>query len=243
MARVQYQARFEAPAYIERARGASLRLPLFTAGALAAPSSGTITIYNAANEVVINAAAVTISGSIAGYDVDPSDVTGQAFGASWRVEWSLVMPDTETHLFRQSGALVRALLYPVITDADLLRRHSDLDSHLESGTNSFEDYIEEAWVGVQSRLVEMGRRPYLIISPEALRNVHLFETLEVICTDFAGDGDPSNKWTMLAEKYRSEAETAWARVNFEYDEDDDGDSDGGKRTSGVTSVWMGSVRA
>jgi len=44
----------------------------------------------------------------------------------WRVEWSLVMGDTLPYLFRQDGALVRARLYSVISDADLIARHQAL---------------------------------------------------------------------------------------------------------------------
>lgn len=237
-ASVDYSARFLVPAYMERDRDTYLSLGVYTAGALAAPSSGEIAIYDASNVALLAAGtAVTVTASVANYTLLASTVTAKALGAGWRVEWSLVMPDGHTHLFRQDGALVRVRLSPVITDADLLARHTDLTSLRPAALSSYQGYIDEAWRDVLGRLEAAGRRPYLVISPEALRQVHLFTTLELIFRDFAGSGDPTNKWTMLAEHYSKEGERAWANLSLVYDETDSG-TGSARRRAGMTSMFL-----
>ena len=239
MAWVEYQVRWLQPAYLERARDSYLDLEVYDDGALAAPSSGTISIYNQAGTAIVDGASVTITGSKANYTLAAATVAAESFGDSWRVEWSLVMPDTETHLFRQDAALVRVRLAPVIADADLLARHSDLNAYLPSSSSTgWEVWILEAWREVVARLEMKGRRPYLVISPEALRPVHLFTALAIICRDLSGGGDEDNKWARLAEHYGHDAESAWASLNFIYDEDDSGAEDSSGRTSGTPSVWL-----
>ena len=239
MAWTEYQARFWQPAYIERARDTFLEIEVFNDGSLSVPSSGTITVYNASGTAVVNAAAVTVASSKANYTVAAATVAAESFGASWRVEWSLVMDDTQTHVFRQNGALVRVRLAPVIADADLTARHSDLNAYLPaSSSTGWEDWILEAWREIVARMESMGRRPYLVMTPEALRPVHLFTTLEIVCRSLGGTGDEDNRWNRLAEHYRSEKDTAWATLSIVYDEDDSGAESDTERTGGMTTVWL-----
>lgn len=238
MAWTEYQLRALGPVYLERDRPTTLTLPLCSAGALAAPSSGTITIYDGSNTAIVNAAAVTITSSIATYVLLAATVSTKTLGVGWRVEWTLTMPDACEHVYRQTASLVRCRLGPVVTDADLLARHTDLASYRPSGQSSWQQYVEEGWREVVSRLEGMGRRPYLVLSPEALRQVHLYETLTLICRDLAGAGDPQNRWTALSETYRREAEGAWGRLALVYDEDDDGHDDAIHRRPGVSSLWL-----
>lgn len=242
MSRTDYQARFLRHAYLERERPTFLSLEVYEDGALAIPSAGTISIFNASGIAVVDAVAVTVASSIATYTLAAITVADEGYGAGWRVEWSLTMPDAGVHGFRQNASLVRFRLYPVITDADLYRRHTDLAAHLPSGLSSYEPYIEEAWVEVESRLEMQGRRPFLVLSPEALRSVHLYGALKIICRDFAGTGAADNKWTMLAEHYEEQEEKSWTGVNFIYDQDNDGRDDARKRRGGLTSLWLGSVK-
>jgi hypothetical protein len=233
----EYQTRIQAPAYIERARTTVLSFPVYVAGALAEPSSGTITITDATGTAVVSAAAVTITGSIATYSLSSATVSALPYGDGWLVEWALVMPDTYTHDFRQTAALVRCRLSPVITDADLIARHSDLTDYRPSSLSSWQTPIMEAWYEILGRLEAKGRRPYLVLSPEALRPLHLALTLELICRDLAGAGDAENRWSSLAEHYRERAAEAWAGLALVYDEADSNKPDPSRRR-GVASIWL-----
>jgi hypothetical protein len=234
-----YQVRWLQPAYIERARDTFLEIEVFDDGALAAPSSGTISVYNAVGTAVVDAQAVTVAASKANYTITAATVAAESFGASWRVEWSLVMPDGATYVFRQNGALVRVRLHPVIADADLTARHSDLSTYLPaSNTTGWEDWIAEAWREVTARLEAQGKRPDLIMSPEALRPVHLFTTLEIICRSLGGTGDSDNRWNRLSEVYGEEKRQAWSSLKFIYDDDNSGAEPSSSRTSGTSTLWL-----
>lgn len=237
MAWVEYQVRWLQPAYIERARDSYLEIEVYDGGSLAAPASGTISIYSPAGTAVVDAAAVTVTGSKAHYTITAATVAGESFGARWRVEWLLTMPDLAAHLFRQDGALVRVRLGPVITDADLTARYPDLDNFRDTSISSWEPFILEGWWDVVGRLESSGRRPYLVISPEALRPAHLHTTLGLICRSLAGSGDAENRWHMLADLHESKAEDAWARTTLAYDADDSGAADS-DRASLMPTLWL-----
>jgi hypothetical protein len=234
---IEYQARY-ASQEIERDRPTDLRIKVYEDGSLSAPSEGTVSVYNASNTAVVDGAAVTVSGSIATYEVLAATVTDEAYGAGWRVEWSLTMADTFVHVFREDASLVRVKIHPTVTDADLLRLHPDLNSYLPTGTNSWQSQILEAWRSITDRLEGMGRRPYLIMSPASLRPVHMAATLEIICRLCAGSGSADNRWHVQADRYRFEREEAWGRLVFNYDEQDDGQGDHTRRQAARPQLWL-----
>ena len=239
MAYTDYQARTTTRVYIERDRPSVLSVGLYSAGALVAPSSGTVTVYNAANEAVISAASVTITSSRATYTVQTSDVSAQSYGAGWRVEWALVMPDTYTHQVRQSASLVRVRHACPITDADLYALHPDLASYLPSGQTDWSTQITAVWEDAQGWLEARGRRPYLVTDASALRPWLRAAALAVVCRSQAGDGDAANKWAQLADLYGAEAREARDGLTLEYDETDSGVSDPIRRAAAKPTLWLG----
>lgn len=239
-----YSARFVTPERIERGRANLIKCAVYRDGALAEPTSGTVSVWTAAGTSVVDAATVTITSSVAEYSIAAATVASLGLEDGWRFEWSLVMPDGITHVFRTDGALVRRALYPPVSDVDLFRLHSDLnpsatDALTPSGWDA-QDYLDEAWAEIDARLVAQGRFPWLILSPSSLRGVHLYGTLERIFRDFstsAGDG----KYQALADHYAAKTAEAWTLVSLRYDADEDGIADGGRK-SGKTAIWFGSRR-
>ena len=240
-----YSARFELPDLIERGRANVVNCRVYRSGALASPSSGTVSVYNAANFAVIDAAAVTVSGSVAQYSIGSAALASQSLEEGWRVEWALTMPDGVVHTFRNDAALVRARLYPVCTDVDIFRRHPDFDpsdaaSVAIAGIN-YQSYLDESWVEIQQGLIARGNRPNLVMSPSSLRFVHLYASLELICRHFSSTSGDGSRWVSLADVYAQKTATAWTGLNFLYDSDDDGQADDpATRRSGLASIWLGS---
>jgi len=240
-----YSARFRGPEEIEHGRANLLKCPTRLNGSAAVPSSGTVSVYNRAGSALVDAAAVTVSGSVAQYSLAAATVASEAFEEGWRVEWALVMPDGITHTFRTDGALVRRQLYPVITDADLFRRASSLDP---SGTApitseaNYQTWINEAWDEIRLRLISQGNRPNLILSPSALRGVHLNLTLAFIFEDQATRLNEA--YQDIADRYRDHYESEWRRLNFIYDDGDTGRAeDAETRRSGTPTIWLAGGRA
>lgn len=233
-----YSARLALPDLIERGAACKLRCPMYRAGALVAPSSGTITITDAGGTEQVSAAAVTITSSVATYTYTPA--TTLALGEGWRVEWSLVMPDGLTHTVRNDAALVRRRLYCPITEADLYRVESGLDPAAAAPLTAKADYadvIDEAWTQVQLRLIEQGNRPNLIISPTALRQVVLDLALAMALQDVATRvTNPAHAESSRG--YRAAYESAWTRLQLVYDVDDAGSADRGRRGARA-GTWLG----
>jgi hypothetical protein len=238
LAETVYTARFRSSETIERGRLQTLTCPTQRAGATATPSSGTITIYRP-DQTVLVTSAVSVSGpGVAFYTLAAVTTTAEQLGEGWLVEWSLVMPDTVTHTFRNDAALCRRTLYPVVADADLTQRHSDLPNLLASGVTSYQSYLDEAFATIGNRLIAQGRRPYLIIQPSALREAHVAMALHLIFLDYATSAGDSSRWQVLADHYSRAYTEAWNQLKFTYDEADANKVDATLKKGAASTVWL-----
>jgi hypothetical protein len=237
MARTDYQFRAFKTAYIERARDTLLTLEAYSAGSLSAPSSGTISIVDSGGAAVVDGEAITVTGSKATYTALTATWAAKALGGGWLATWSLVMDDGYTHEHRQDVEVVRSAPHCPISDVDLTVRHPDLLANLPAGTTTLEAYILEAWWTTLSRLESAGRRPYLVLSPAALRPLVQATALSIIGHAFAGDGREDNRWTAMGHRYAEAAEAAWSGLTLVYDDDDDALIDPGVRT-GKPGLWL-----
>lgn len=234
-----YSALFALPELLERGRDNTIKCPVYRAGALVAPSSGTVNVYDANNTLVVSAGAVTVSGSVAQYTVTAGVLASPAMGDGWRVEWSLAMPDSTTRLFRNAGSLVRAAMAPPISDVDLFRRVSGLDPSSNvplSNHTDYQTFIDEAHTEIQLRLISAGRRPWLVMEPSAMRQPYLLLTLALIFEDFRSRLNAA--YAETAADYRRQYEAAWTGLTFHYDESTDGQSAQGRRKSSRPTTWL-----
>jgi len=237
----EYSAQLLTPTYLELTRDNPLALPVYYDGQVCAPVSGTITVYNAQNQAVVNASAVTVGvDGIATFTVTAPMLAaaGAQLGTGWRVEWTLLMDDDNTYVFRNVAAVVRIRHSCPVSTVDLLKRHPDLDEYLPSGQGSWQTQLDTVWADTVARLEASGKRPYLITSEYALRPYVEAEALALICLSLSGTGADDNKWTRLSEHYRDRAERAWSSMSFEYDENDSGQSAANRRAAAVPSIWL-----
>jgi len=234
-----YTARFQLPDLLERGRSNTITADIYLNGAAVTVTSGDVEIYDKNNTLVESSSFV---GS-ATYTFTPASTL--TLGVGWRIEWTLVISGG-TYVFRNEAALVRNRLYPVITDADLFRRVSSLDpsntTTTLSSVSDYQDYIDEAWNILNSKLIAMGNRPNLITTPSSLRESHLLLTLTLIFEDFStrlsGGDSAGDQYSEAAMSYREQYADAWNGIRFEYDLDDDGQSDGNVRRPRTSVVWI-----
>jgi hypothetical protein len=237
LAETVYSARFRSSETVERGRTQVLSCPTSRAGATATPTAGTFSLYRPDGSALVSAQAVTIPpASVAQYTLAGATTSAEALGEGFLCEWSLTMPDGVTHTFRNDAALCRRTLYPVISQDDLTQRHSDLPALLGSAT-SYQPYIDEAFATLANRLIAAGRRPYLVIQPSALRDVHLMSTLAMIFLDYSTSAGDGGRWQALAEHYRVQYEAAWGQLRFTYDEADENTVDPSKKKSASSQIW------
>ncbi|MCB9763925.1 MAG: hypothetical protein H6739_29410 [Alphaproteobacteria bacterium] len=222
---------------LERARANSLSCPIWQDGSLVAPSSGTITIWDGSGTKQVDADSITVSSSTATYSYTPS--SSLSYGEGWRIEWSLII-DSVTHVFRNDASLVRVSLYSPITDADLFRRVSSLNptgAAPLSSVSDYQDYLDEAHVIIQNRLISRGNRPNLILSPSALREVYLTLTLSLIFSDFATRLNDS--YEAMSQEYKRDYQAAWDDLRFTYSSGDEEENSGTRRRrSASPTIWL-----
>lgn len=246
-----YVARAETIEMLERNRDNVITQPIYDAGALVAPTAvgSTVSVYDATGTLVVSPT-VSVVGSVAQATVTAATLpTTLSLGEGWRVEWSLLCADGTTRLIRRDAALVRTRLLPPAGWADVFRREPGLDP---SGTHpihaltlaELDPYLDEAWVQLEGRLLAAGRRPWLVISPQALREVLILSVLALVYQSFVTRLKPA--YQEIASQYAAQRELAWSQVRLAYDADDDGQADGGDTpdlVGGQTSVWLGSFGA
>lgn len=221
---------FDTPRFLERAKAVTVTMPLYDEGtSVSPPSSGTYNLYDLSGEVIFTGA-VTIPSSgvnagIATRALLVTDIPATLdLSESWLEEWVLTMPDGSVETIRRDVYFCLRTLYPVVNERMLARRVSDLQSLKAPSATSFAEQIREAWSVVETKLIQAGKRPYLITNAWALKGYHMALTLAYIFEDastYMGDG---GRYEERAKQFREEAEAAWDTLQLEYD-----DTQSGKR--------------
>ena len=223
------------PSSLELTRGVAqtLTAPLYRDGAAVVATDAAAVLYDSGGQVV--ASGGTVSAGVATWALTPSST--QTLATGYRVEWTITHAGGVVRS-QTSAAVVRRALYPVITDDDLYRRQPTLDSAADdyrgpAGQTDWQDALDEAWTEILARLWGSGRRPALVMSPEALRGVHLYLTLALIY-----EGPLRHEESVP--DYRMMYDQAWQSLAIVYDSDDDGapDDQGQRQGAGVPVVWL-----
>jgi len=167
-------ARFQLVDLIVRGVDSALSLRIEQNGAAVTPSAVTVSVYRPDGSALVSAAVVT-PGATSSYTVAAATTTAEALGDAWRVEWTATVSGVPT-VFRNEAALVRTKLFPVITDTDLYNIASGLDPTSPTALTSETTYAQwrdEAWNQINGRIIGQGQRPWLVMSPVAVRDAHL----------------------------------------------------------------------
>jgi hypothetical protein len=84
-----------------------------------------------------------------------------------------------------------------VTTLDLYAQFPKLSDYLAGSLTSYQPTIDEAWGMLMARLIRQGRLPYCVRTPDALRECHLYLTLQLIFQGF-GMGVEGEHWRNLA---------------------------------------------
>jgi len=212
------------------------------------PIAGTFTLKQGSN-VLIDAVPCTTLGdsatpTSATYDLIAADTAGHSLGSDYLEIWVLTPDPAISHPagpvveFRRSATLVLSALWPMVSDVDLVARHSRLDDLLPPGETNWARYRELAWEILNRDLIKKGRRPELVLDSYALIDAHIFKTLQLIFRDLStlvGDGRYTEFAILYGEAYTAE----WEVMQFRYDRDEDNAIDPGELESGSPSLWLG----
>jgi len=242
---VLYTARFFGIEAIQRATTQTIECAVYRDGASVAVTSGTVTVKDAGGTAIVDGEAVTVVGGVATYEITAATVPATlALSDRWTVRWDLVMPDrTQVYNFRREAALaLTGEIYPVIADIDLTDKHTEIAYWARKAkAGSLQNYRDDAWRDIMMRLSENGKRHYLILNSTALYSVHKMLSIANAFEDMATQTTTDGKYMKEAEKYEKRYESAWDRLQLEYDTSEDDLIDEDETTAAQSSMWLGSV--
>ena len=235
-----YTIRHELPVtLIEHGRDSTLSCPVYSGNSLTAPSAATVSVFNASGTQVVTDAAAALVGDVMQYTVTAATTSNEDKGYGWRVVWTVTLAGAE-RTFDHDAALVRRVGFSVVTDADLFRRCPYLDASTPGAITretTMQPWRQEAWLTIQHRLLQAGRRPWLVIDSASLREPEIALSLALIHESLAIRGAP--QIAERAQVYRQQFEKFMGSISLRYDRDDDGDVD--EQRQAVGSLWLGST--
>ena len=238
----RHTARFPLPHLIRRGIDTLIQCEVYLDADLTAPSSGVVTIFDVSNNEVVSSA-VTITDSVANYTVTAGTTSGLILGDGWRAEWVLTV-GTDTLRCINEAALCRQVIRPPLSSIDLYRRVPALDPNSASvitASTSYQYAIDEAHVIISTRLLQGGKRPWLIMSPASLRPVYMALSLSIVFEDLSSRVSNVD-YMERAREYKQEYSAAFKALNFAYDRDEDGtadlNSEGDPDRVGMASVFL-----
>ena len=216
-----YTPRFPYQEVLQRGRAQVTTITVYLDGAVVPETSGTVDIYRPDGSLLVSAGVVA-AGS---YSVTPAAT--EPLGEGYRIEWHLLMPDTVIHTFTRDCAVSLVRLYPVVTDQDLIDLYPDLASERPPTATSWQPQLDEAWAVILDRLSAEGVLPYLVVTPNALRQIHKHSTLAMIYAYLWRNTSSESRKTQW-DYHREEHAAAWARLTLKTS-DGDGNSNSERR--------------
>jgi len=96
--------------------------------------------------------------------------------------------------------------------------------------------IERAFDKIKSRIIAMGKRPFLVLDPNDLYEVHVMLAVAEVCKGLATDRDSFHKELQL--EYEEKYAELWKDLNFKYDFSEDSYLSGAEESAGNEAVRL-----
>jgi hypothetical protein len=240
-----YSARVAYPSLLVLGRDTVVQLPVYHDGALVVPASGTYTLVAIGGNSIVSAA-VSIVSSVATYTISAATLANSLpLGEGYVEVWLLSFTgEAAAREFRRTAALAKCPVFPVVTDLDLIGEYDALADQRTGRMANFQGPIDQAWKVIITRLIQEGRLPYMVRTPDALREAHLHLSLAKLFQSFGLNAD-GNHWRELAKIEQERYEKSWAASSVQLDQDQDGLVDNPfarASSSGVVSLNGGQPR-
>lgn len=217
-----YSARVAYPSLLVQGRDTPVRLEVWRDGALVAPSSGSYQLL-ALGGAVAYSAAVTVASSVATATIPAATLSSSLMlGEGYMEVWLLSFAgESSPREFRRTAALAKCPIFPVITDLDLIAEYDALADQQVGRMSNFQGPIDQAWKEIVTKLIQAGRLPYMIRTPDAIREAHLHLSLAKLFQGFGLNAD-GNHWRELAKIEQERYEKSWNSASVQLDQDQDG---------------------
>lgn len=215
--------RIRCPLLFVRGQDSYVELEVWYSGGRQEPASGTLTVYDDDDTVIVNAQAIVVSGGKATCTVLAATLpTTLELSENWRAVWALSLGG-ESASFHQDAQLIRRPWRATVTQGDVLSASPQLrNSYNPDSTDdneALEEVIRAVVEDVQARLVGNGMRPWLIFDQWRVNRYTVEVVLGRLFRSHMFDQDPANLAMLdkLATHHEEAAELAWGALNFKYD--------------------------
>jgi hypothetical protein len=232
-----------APYFIERGALQTIQAPIRhgSSGALVEPDSGTVTIVRPDGTNLVSGVAVSITSSIAGYALTPA--ASETLGEGWEVRWTLTIGGTVYPTYRQAAYLVEYVPPNVISVLDLYTRVPELQHRIPQSQDAttrggsgegWQVQIDEAYYDLLRRLLDDGRKPWLIREVTGYRNWLLIRALQMCVSAISFGADSS--WAEQAKGLFFEMKRVEATFRIQYSDESANMRRGGSPTFRLAPV-------
>lgn len=212
--------RHNLPVSIERGADVTLTLDLRNADGEAVAASAASLVIRDGLTVRATIASATIDGDgRITYDLPAATSADWPLTDSLLLEWSATVDGT-VYRYRVTGAVCLWTYDSTLTADDVFTRYPGLRAAIDAADVAA--ILASTSGEVQRRILERGRRPYLIADSWAVADAHLDLALWRImaAADTALNDD---RWRRAAEAHEESYATRWGALSFRYDLSESGD--------------------
>lgn len=212
---------------IQRARAVTLTQTVQDGGGNVVPSAATWTLYDADGTASLSVAATVAADGTMSVALTALQLTLE-LGDVYQEEWAATIAGV-VYYFRRDVAIVTRLLYMPVQDADIigngttdsglypdLRDVLDTRSEDSAGRVTIESKRLEAWREIHAWLLQSRRLPWLVMSSEVLRPLHLHLSCALLFRSLRGSvGGGSGNYPELAAYHQGAYEAARNALQIE----------------------------
>lgn len=194
-----------------------------------------LTLYEEGSVVTIDSASFVLydssgnekdSGSITPSDntltVSVSADTFSVVQENCRIEWTFTISSVERKI-NTFFDVVKWKIYNNVIDSDLKKYFPDLTDSLWTGETNFSDQINKAFEYVKIDIKNKGRRPYLIVNNDAVKQLIELRALSLVFLGFSREID--DNWIVKSKDFMSVYSDRFDSTVFKYDDDQSGTID------------------
>lgn len=231
------------PDVLARGRSNSVVGALQYSGTSPTVTAATFALYRP-DGLEVTGCTLVLASNIATVTIPSSSLpTTLQLGEGYREVWTFTIGDV-AYQYERTAALALIQLSPAIITSDISGTTGRLPSlGTALGGVSVQTPMNQAWEKIVRMLIRAGHLPYLIRTPDALRECHILLTL-AIASDMCAVSADKEHWEKAAAKYHKAFDVEWSQITWQTDYNHDGRVDDPQQRQssrgGVLNTW-GSV--
>lgn len=218
-----FSARFRAPTLIERNRAQTVAVTIERDGKEVAADSCTFTLFKTNGEAFTgldDAAGTTSGGTCTSPTITAATTVDETLGKDYLLKFDVVIGG-ETFVFYNDAALVLARLYPTISQTDILTRHHDVNDLRDVRQPNIQDYIDDGWFELITRMYEDAVPFWRWRTPTATAKPLRHLILSIIFNDYTTLLEDDDKYEQLRDFHETKYENAYNKMRARVDLNED----------------------